>query len=448
MIHHVYIETLGCSKNQVDSEMMLGLFQGAKYLRAATPEQADIILVNTCGFIEKAKEESIETILALAELKTAGPCKALLVTGCLAERYAEDLAKELPEVDAFIGTTQFDQVVSVAQQVMSRKQTVILTGDIDKEIDDHVQRVLLSPSYTAFLKIAEGCDNLCTYCIIPKLRGKYRSRELEDIVREAESLVKQGIRELVVIAQDTTRYGRDRYGDSQLPQLLERLNAIDGLDWIRIQYCYPDAITDSLVDALKRLHKVCKYIDIPIQHCNDTILKRMNRHTSNAQIRSVISKLRSAVPEIATRTTLIVGFPGETEAQFEELLSFVEEMKFERLGAFAYSQEEDTPAALLPDQVEEEVKQERLTRIMQLQQSVSLGNQERAIGRVLKVLVEEAVEGEAVYIGRTQYDSPEVDGCIYVNTKKTLKPGDMLTVRVTDAMEYEWMGVPEDEYRQ
>lgn len=448
MIHHVYIETLGCSKNQVDSEMMLGLFQGAKYLRAATPEEADIILVNTCGFIEKAKEESIETILSLAELRSSGSCKALLVTGCLAERYADELSKEIPEVDAFIGTTQFDQVVTVAHQVMGQHQTVIVTGDIDKELDDSIQRVLLSPSYTAFLKIAEGCDNFCTYCIIPKLRGKYRSRELEDIVREAEGLAKQGIKELVVIAQDTTRYGQDKYGESRLPQLLERLNGIQGLEWIRLQYCYPDAITDALVEAIRSLDKVCKYIDIPIQHCNDTILKRMNRHTSRAQILDVISKLRTAIPEIAIRTTLIVGFPGETEAQFEELMAFVEENRFERLGAFAYSQEEDTPAALLDGQIDEDVKQERLNRLMALQQSVSLGNQERWVGKTLKALIEEKVEGESVYIGRTQFDSPEVDGCIYVNTAAALKPGEILLVRVTDAMEYEWVGVPEDEYRQ
>ncbi len=448
MIHHVYIETLGCSKNQVDSEMMLGLFQGAKYLRAAAPEQADIILVNTCGFIEKAKEESIETILSLAEFRSAGSCKALLVTGCLAERYADELSKEIPEVDAFIGTTQFDQVVSVAQQVMGQHKTVIITGDIDKNLDDSIQRVLLSPSYTAFLKIAEGCDNFCTYCIIPKLRGKYRSRELEDIVREAEGLVKQGIKELVVIAQDTTRYGQDKYGESRLPQLLKRLNAIDGLEWIRLQYCYPDAITDGLIEAIRTLDKVCKYIDIPIQHCNNEILKRMNRHTSREQILDVITKLRTEVPGIAIRTTLIVGFPGETEAQFQELMTFVENARFERLGAFAYSQEEDTPAALLGDQIDEDVKQERLNRLMQLQQSVSLGNQERWIGKTLKVLIEEKVEGESVYIGRTQFDSPEVDGCIYVNTAKAYKPGAILQVRVTDAMEYEWVGVPEDEHRQ
>ncbi len=448
MIHHVYIETLGCSKNQVDSEMMLGLFQGAKYLRASTPEEADIILVNTCGFIEKAKEESIDTILSLAELRSKGSCKALLVTGCLAERYAEELSKEIPEVDAFIGTTQFDQVVSVAQQVISQRQTVIVTGDIDKALDDSIQRVLLSPSYTAFLKIAEGCDNFCTYCIIPKLRGKYRSRELEDIVREAEGLVEQGIREAVVIAQDTTRYGQDKYGESRLPQLLERLNAIEGLEWIRLQYCYPDAITDALIEAVRSLEKVCKYIDIPIQHCNNEILKRMNRHTSREQILDVIAKLRTAIPEIAIRTTLIVGFPGETEAQFQELMDFVENARFERLGAFAYSQEEDTPAALLGDQIDDEVKQDRLNRLMQLQQSVSLGNQERWIGKTLMVLIEEKIEGESVYIGRTQFDSPEVDGCIYVNTARECKPGEILAVHVTDAMEYEWVGVPEDEHRQ
>lgn len=448
MTHRVYIETLGCSKNQVDSEMMLGLFQGARYMRAAAPEDADIILINTCGFIEKAKEESIETILTLGAFKETGSCKALLVAGCLAERYAEELAKELPEVDAFIGTTQFDQVVSVAQQVMARQQTVILTGDIDKPIDDSMARVLLSPTYTAFLKIAEGCDNFCTYCIIPKLRGKYRSRDLEDIVREAEALVKQGIRELVVIAQDTTRYGRDNYGSDMLPTLLERLNALEGLEWVRLQYCYPDAMTDALIEAIGRYEKVCKYIDIPIQHCNDAVLKRMNRHTSREQILTVIRKLRASVPGIAIRTTLIVGFPGETEAQFQELMDFVEEMRFERLGAFAYSQEEDTPAALLDGQIDEETKQERLDRLMKLQQSVSLKNQERQLGRILRVLIEEKVEGEPVYIGRTEYDSPEVDGCVYVNTETHLLPGSFLQVRITDAMEYEWVGVPEDEYRQ
>lgn len=446
MKHYVYIETLGCSKNQVDSEMMLGLFQGAKYVTAAVPEQAEIIVVNTCGFIERAKEESIETILALSAQKDLGKCKALIVAGCLAERYAEELALELPEVDAFIGTTQFDQVVSVAQQLLQKQTQVILTGDIDKPIDDSIDRVLLSPSYTAFLKIAEGCDNFCTYCIIPKLRGKYRSRNLEDIVSEAEKLVAKGVQELVIIAQDTTRYGLDLYGKSELPKLLNALNAIEGLKWIRLQYCYPDAITDELIHAIKHLDKVCKYVDIPIQHCNDVILKRMNRHTSKDQILNVVETLRREIPDIAIRTTLIVGFPGETDQQFDELEQFVEKMAFERLGAFAYSQEEGTAAAELTEQIDEAVKQERLNRLMQLQQGISLRNQERLVGKTVSVLIEEAVEGEPVYIGRTQYDSPEVDGCVYINTASKILPGTMLQARITDAMEYEWVGVPEDEY--
>lgn len=445
MNHYVYLETLGCSKNQVDSEMMLGLFQGEKYWLASGPEEADIILVNTCGFIESAKEESIQTILAMAEHKESGRCRALIVTGCLAERYASDLAQELPEVDAFIGTTQFDKVVEIARQVLSEKEVVIRTGDIDRDIDDHLVRVLMSPGYSAFLKIAEGCDNFCTYCIIPKLRGKYRSRDMDEIVEEAQKLVEGGVRELVVIAQDTTRYGWDRYSASKLVELLERLNAIENLHWIRLQYCYPDAITPELIDAIARLPKVCKYLDIPIQHCNDEILRRMNRKTSKAQITEVIRSLRASVPDIAIRTTLIVGFPGETQEQFEELKSFVEEMRFERLGAFAYSQEEDTAAALLADQVDEETKQERLAEIMGLQQSVSLANQERWLGRTMEVLIEEAVEGEPVYVARSQYDSPEVDGCVYVNTTQAFDPGDFVMVSITDAMEYEWVGVPADE---
>ncbi len=439
----VYFETLGCAKNQVDTEIMVGIMSENKYFATSSPEDADVIVVNTCGFIESAKTESVETILEMSTYKTEGCCKALVVTGCLAERYAEALKEEIPEVDAFVGTTQFDQILPVVEAIFGRGLTQICIGDIDKDIEENLPRVLSTPSHMAYLKISEGCDNLCTYCIIPKLRGKYRSRKMEDIVREAERLAAQGVQELIIIAQDTTRYGIDLYGAYRLSELLEHLNAIEGIKWIRIQYMYPDVIDEVLIDAIAKLDKVVKYVDMPIQHGADSVLKRMNRRTDQAHIRRVVNMLRDKVEGVSIRTTLIVGFPGETDAEFEELKAFVEEMAFDRLGAFAYSQEEDTPAARMPDQVDEEVKQERLGKIMAVQMGISEKRMHEKIGMTLEVLIEEVAQDDEegrVYIGRSSVDAPEIDGVVYVHASKTLEIGSFVFVKITDALEYDLIG--------
>ncbi len=439
----VYFETLGCAKNQVDTEIMVGIMSENKYFATSSPEDADVIVVNTCGFIESAKTESVETILEMSTYKTEGCCKALVVTGCLAERYAEALKEEIPEVDAFVGTTQFDQILPVVEAIFGRGLTQICIGDIDKDIEENLPRVLSTPSHMAYLKISEGCDNLCTYCIIPKLRGKYRSRKMEDIVMEAERLAAQGVQELIIIAQDTTRYGIDLYGAYRLSELLERLNAIEGIKWIRIQYMYPDVIDEVLIDAIAKLDKVVKYVDMPIQHGADSVLKRMNRRTDQAHIRRVVNMLRDKVEGVSIRTTLIVGFPGETDAEFEELKAFVEEMAFDRLGAFAYSQEEDTPAARMPDQVDEGVKQERLGKIMAVQMGISEKRMHEKIGMTLEVLIEEVAQDDEegrVYIGRSSVDAPEIDGVVYVHASKALEIGSFVYVKITDALEYDLIG--------
>lgn len=442
MDYRVYVETLGCSKNQVDSEIMIGLLDQQRYLLIGHPEQADVIVVNTCGFIESAKAESIETILEMAQYKTRGKCKMLVVTGCLAQRYAEDLRLEIPEIDALVGTGSFDTLIPVINRALKSQDTIIELGSIDKAFSESLPRITLTPKHQAFLKIAEGCDNMCTYCIIPQLRGRYRSRAFEDIMAEARALVADGARELIIIAQDITRYGIDKYLRYRLADLLKALNEIGDLRWIRLQYCYPDIINDELIDAIASCDKVVPYIDMPVQHIDDVILKRMNRRTSSTAIRSLIEKLRSRIPDIAIRTTLIVGFPGETEEAFETLLDFVRWARFDKLGVFPYSQEEDTPAALLPEQIEDELKLERRDRIMELQLEISTELMAAKIGQVVEVLIEEPVEGEAVFIGRTQYDAPEIDGVVYVNVTPgtVLEPGTFVQVKIVDAMEYDLIG--------
>jgi len=440
MKRKVYVETLGCAKNQVDSEIMLGLFTEHQYFITSNVEEAEIIVVNTCGFIGDAKEESVNTILEMIQYKQEGNCEVVIVTGCLAERYADDLKKEMPEIDGFVGTTNFPEIIKIAEEIMGAGESVIRTGEIDKDIDEGLPRVLTTPNYMGYLKIAEGCDNFCTYCIIPKLRGKFRSRRMEDILAEAKKLVVDGVRELIIIAQDTTRYGSDIYGKFMLAELLKELNKIEDLKWIRLQYCYPDVIDDELIGAIRDCDKVCKYIDIPIQHCNDEVLKRMNRKTSKEQIVNVIKKLRENIPGIAIRTTLIVGFPGETDAQFEELLEFVKETKFDRLGAFAYSQEEDTAAALLDGQLDDEIKDERKDKILATQMGISYNRNEDYFDKVIEVLIEEEVQGEPIYIGRSEFDGPEIDGIVYVNTDKTLEIGSFVKVKVNDFMEYDLIG--------
>lgn len=439
----VYFETLGCAKNQVDTEVMVGIMSENKYFATPDPSEADVIVVNTCGFIESAKTESVETILDLSEYKKEGNCKALVVTGCLAERYAADLKAEIPEVDAFVGTTQFDKILPIVEGIFGRGLTQIHIGDIDKNFEENLPRVLSTPSHMAYLKISEGCDNLCTYCIIPKLRGKYRSRKLEDIVAEAKGLVQQGVKELIIIAQDTTRYGIDLYDEYRLAELLEELNKIEGLKWIRLQYMYPDVIDTKLIDAIAKLDKVVKYVDMPIQHGSDTVLKRMNRRTDQAHIRRVVNELREKIDEVSVRTTLIVGFPGETEEEFEDLKAFIEEMKFDRLGVFAYSQEEDTPAAKMPNQVEDELKEERRGKIMASQMVISEARMSGMVGKTMEVLVEEVAQDDEeglVYIGRSSFDAPEIDGVVYVHAENKIEIGSFVHVNITDALEYDLIG--------
>ncbi|WIF94695.1 30S ribosomal protein S12 methylthiotransferase RimO [Caminicella sporogenes] len=444
----VYLETLGCSKNLVDSEIMLGILDRHNYKIVDNEYEADVIIINTCGFIESAKEESVDTILELSRLKKEGKCKYIIVTGCLSQRYFNELSMELPEVDAFIGTTNFDEIADVIKNLIENKKRYINIKDINAHIDYNLPRMLTTPSHTAYLKIAEGCDNYCTYCIIPKIRGRYRSRPIETIIEEAKILASKGIKELIIIAQDITRYGIDLYGNYKLTQLLEELSKIDNIKWIRLQYSYPDIISDDLIDLMANNKKICNYIDIPLQHCNDEILKKMNRKTTKQSIINLINKFRSKIPSIAIRTSIIVGFPGETDEQFNELLEFIKEVEFDRLGVFTYSLEENTPAAKFPNQIPQEIKEERLNKIMQLQKDISYKKNMDKIGNIYDILIEEKVENENVYIGRTEFDAPEVDGIVYVQSNKKLKTGEFFKVKIIDALEYDLIGEVINEFSE
>ena len=437
----VHFETLGCPKNQVDSEVMIGIMQGKSFFVTKDPLEADVIVVNTCGFIESAKEESVNTILELLDYKNVGKCQYFIVAGCLVERYAPDLKVEMPEIDGFIGTTQFENIFEIVTDLMNgAERGIIRTGDIDKQLREDVPRILTTPSYFAYLKISEGCDNKCTYCIIPQLRGKYRSRERDIIIKEAKLLASQGVKEIIVIAQDTTRYGIDLYGDYELYKLLEALNEVEGIEWVRLQYCYPDVIDERLINAIATLPKVAKYIDMPIQHASNSVLKRMNRRTSKEQIQQVVTDLRAKCPTIAIRTTIIVGFPGETEEEYNELVDFVKEMKFEKLGVFAYSLEENTAAAKMDGHIDEETKEERKNNLLSIQQGISETICYSKVGKEVSVLIEEPVPGEKIFVGRTQYDAPDIDGVVYVHTEAELEIGSIYTVKITDALEYDLIG--------
>lgn len=436
----VYLETLGCSKNQVDSEIMLGILNKYGFDLTHNSSDAEIIIINTCGFIESAKKESIDTIIELGELKKTGDCKVLIVTGCLTQRYSKELSEEIPEVDAFLGTTNFNEIADIVNNIIGTGERIVSTASIDKDVPYDLPRILTSPSYTAYLKIAEGCDNLCTYCIIPKLRGKYRSRPLEKIVDEAKNLAKTGVKELIVIAQDITRYGLDLYGNYQLVKLLKELAQIKELKWIRLQYAYPDIISDELIDVIADNEKICKYIDIPIQHCNNEILKMMNRRTTKEHIVDVIGKLRSKIPNISIRTSLISGFPGETDEQFSELYDFVKDIEFDRLGVFTYSREEDTAAAKLPNQISEDIKEDRRDKIMLLQRDISLKKNMDKTGKIYDILIEEKVENENVYVGRTQFDAPEIDGVVYISSDSRINIGEFVRAKIIDALEYDLIG--------
>lgn len=431
--------SLGCDKNLVDSEMMLGQLLEHGYEFTDDETLADVIVVNTCCFIGDAKEESINTLLEMAQLKQNGNLKALIAAGCLAQRYREEIKAEIPEVDAIIGTMAIDKIVEAVEDTVAQKG-----GEYFRDINDTPvygkKRVVTTGGHYAYLKIAEGCDKHCTYCIIPKVRGKYRSVPVEVLVKEAETLAEGGVRELILVAQETTLYGQDLYGKKSLPELLHKLAKIDGIDWIRILYCYPEEITDELIEAIKTEDKVCKYLDIPIQHASDRILKRMGRRTSQADLREMIAKLRKEIPEICLRTTLIAGFPGETDEDHQEMLAFVDEMEFDRLGVFAYSQEEDTPAAIMEDQVPEEIKEERREELMALQQAIAFEKAEEMVGKVLTVIVEGKVAEDDVYVARTYKDAPGVDGYVFVDTTANLMTGDMMNVWITGCNEYDLIG--------
>lgn len=431
--------SLGCDKNLVDTEVMLGLLASRGYEMTDDEAQADVIVINTCCFIHDAKEESIQNILEMAEYKKQGKIRALIVTGCLAQRYRQEIIDEIPEVDEVLGTTAYDKILDAVDAALAGEHSVMLS-DLDALPLPDTKRLVTTGGHFAYLKIAEGCDKHCTYCIIPKIRGNFRSVPMEHLLKEAQELADQGVKELILVAQETTLYGKDLYGEKSLHILLKKLCKISGIRWIRILYCYPEEITDELIRVMKEEPKICHYLDLPIQHANDTILGRMGRRTSKQELVDIIGKLRSEIPDICLRTTLITGFPGETKEQHEELMEFVDEMEFDRLGVFTYSPEEDTPAAEMPDQIDEEVKLDRQADLMELQQEIAFDNAQDMVGRDVLVMIEGKVADENAYVGRTYRDAPNVDGLIFINTDEELLSGDFARVKVTGAIDYDLIG--------
>lgn len=431
--------SLGCDKNLVDTEMMLGMLAEKGYSFTDDEDEADIAVVNTCCFINDAKEESINSLIALGEKKKAGALKGIIATGCLAQRYAKEIREDIPEVDAIVGTNAFDRIAEAIDSVV-RKEQPDFFRDINETPVSGKKRIMTTGGHFAYLKIAEGCDKHCTYCIIPKVRGNYRSVPMETLLQEAKALAAEGVRELILVAQETTLYGVDLYGEKRLPMLLRRLCEIPGLYWIRILYCYPEEITDELISVIRDEKKICHYLDIPIQHASDGILKRMGRRTSNADLRNIIGKLRKEIPDICLRTTLIAGFPGETEKDHTETCEFINEMEFDRLGVFTYSPEENTPAADFPDQIDEEIKAEWQADIMELQQEIAFDRAAEMIGKEIYVMIEGKVADENAYAGRTYKDAPNVDGMIFINTEEELMSGDFVKVKVTASYEYDLIG--------
>lgn len=431
--------SLGCDKNLVDSEVMLGLLDSRGYQIVDDETIADVIVVNTCCFIHDAKEESIQTILEMAEYKKTGRLKALVVTGCLAQRYQQEIIDEIPEVDAVLGTASYDKIAEAIDEALGG-HTEMYLEDIDRLPQVSSKRLVTTGGHYAYLKIAEGCDKHCTYCIIPKVRGNYRSVPMEQLLKEAKELAEGGVKELILVAQETTVYGQDIYGEKSLHRLLRELCKIDGIQWIRLLYCYPEEIDANLIQVMKEEPKICHYLDLPIQHASDAILKKMGRRTSKAQLVDTIRTLREEIPDITLRTTLITGFPGETEEQHQELVEFVDEMEFDRLGVFTYSPEENTPAAEMPDQIPEEVKEDRQAELMELQQEIAFDLAEDMIDREVLVMIEGKVADENAYVGRTYRDAPNVDGLIFINTDEELMSGDFAKVKVTGAMEYDLIG--------
>ncbi|MDE5909109.1 MAG: 30S ribosomal protein S12 methylthiotransferase RimO [Lachnospiraceae bacterium] len=431
--------SLGCDKNLVDSEVMLGKLSKEGYSFTDDETEADVIVVNTCCFINDAKEESINTILEMAELKKNGQIKALIVTGCLAQRYQDEIQKEIPEVDAIVGTTAILAIAQVIKEVLQGEPENHM-DILDKAPVGGRERIVTTGGYYAYLKIAEGCDKHCSYCIIPKVRGNYRSIPMEDLIKEARSLVSGGVKELILVAQETTLYGRDLYGKKYLPQLLRELCKIEDLEWIRILYCYPEEITEELIQVMKEEKKICHYLDVPVQSGSDAVLKRMGRRTDAGQIKAMIRKLRKEIPDICIRTTLISGFPGESEENHEETMDFVNEVSFDRLGVFTYSAEEDTPAAQMPDQIPEEIKERRRDEIMELQQELAFDAAREMVGRTVKAMIEGKVSDEDAYVARTYKDAPGVDGYLFINTDRTFMSGDFVDVLITGSNEYDLIG--------
>lgn len=443
----VLFVSLGCDKNLVDSEEMLGLLRQKGHTFTDDETEAEVIVINTCCFIHDAKEESVQAILEMAEYKKAGSCKALIVTGCMAQRYRQEILDEVEEVDAVLGTTAYEQIAEAIENAVAGERKVELKP-LSYLPQTDAGRVVTTGGHFAYLKIAEGCNKCCTYCIIPRLRGKYRSVPMERLIAQAEELAAQGVRELILVAQETTVYGVDLYGEKSLHILLEKLCRIIGIRWIRILYCYPEEIYDGLIDVMKREPKICHYLDLPIQHANNDVLKRMGRRTSKEDLIAIITKLREEIPDIVLRTTLITGFPGETQEQHEEVMEFIDEMEFDRLGVFTYSQEEDTPAAAMPDQIDEETKLDWQEELMELQQEIAFDLAQDKVGREMIVMVEGKVADENVYVARTYGDAPNVDGFLFLHTGEMLVSGDFVKARVTGAAEYDLIGEIADEFTE
>ena len=439
MIMKVLFISLGCDKNLVDSEFMIGALNNGGLQLTDDENEADIIIINTCCFINDAKEESINTILEMAEYKKSGSCKSLIVTGCLAQRYKDEIFKEIPEVDAILGTNSYDAILDAVKETLdNRKYQNLNTLEGLPKLD--TKRMVTTGGHYAYLKISEGCNKNCSYCVIPSIRGRYRSVPIEELVTQAKELVSNGVKELILVAQETTLYGIDIYKEKSLHKLLDELNKIDGLFWIRIMYCYPEEIYDELIEAIKRNKKVCHYLDMPIQHCNDEILKRMGRKTDKADIERIVTNLRNQIPDITLRTTLICGFPGETQQMHEELMQFINDMEFDRLGAFAYSPEEGTKAASFPDQIDDDIKEDWQAEVMELQEEVIFDKNETLTGTQMYAFIEGKVADENAYVGRTYRDAPNVDGYIFINTEQELMSGDIVKVRITGAYEYDLIG--------
>ena len=433
--------SLGCDKILVDTEEMLGILSGIPDVEFIDDETiADVIVINTCCFVNDAKEESINTIIEMSQYRTEGNCKALIVAGCLAQRYKSEILEEIPEVDAVIGTASTSAIAKVINDLFADEKKIEIYDSIDSPVSADKKRLITTGGHFAYLKIAEGCNKCCSYCIIPSIRGHYRSVPMEQLVSQAEKLANQGVKELILVAQETTMYGVDMYGKKMLPELLRKLCDISGIMWIRILYCYPEEITDELIAVMRDERKICNYLDIPIQHASDNVLKRMKRRTTNEDLRNIIGKLRKEIPDIVLRTTLISGFPGETEEDHEILKKFVEEMRFERLGVFAYSPEEGTEAEKMPDQIDEEVKQDRRAEIMEIQQDIAFDNSESNVGREMTVMIEGKIVDENAYVGRTYMDAPGVDGNIFITTDEELITGDFVKVKVTGSVEYDLIG--------